>query len=335
MKPIYTFTDEDRDQLKRSLLQIGSDPYKDYDKFRDDMASLVANGDVPAPFLAALDAIKRDRDQKVTYAHVIRNSPLDDEVPILDQSDPLEDKYRKKKTYVGEGLLELQSQYLGTPLLAYATRNNGDFFQDVYADERFSGTQTQKTDGELYWHNERTAHPVRADFISLLGMRTPADDLVYTKYVDGRELLQFISPENQALLRERVFVTPFDELSKASNKNQVVSDRHALLENEHSFRYYDTRTVPADPDSAAHYRALSQFRDSLSKCKEQYHRIQDGDLLIIANQDGLHSRQMVDIQDLQATRFRWLLKTYSFRDDATADKHDDHWLDAVRGRVSD
>ncbi|PPH38317.1 taurine catabolism dioxygenase TauD [Rathayibacter sp. AY1E3] len=335
MQPIYTFSDSDRSTLQQSLLAVAIDPYKDYDRFRDAIAALIDSGDVPQGFVDALARIRRERDEKITYAHLISNNPVDDEIPWLDQDDALEDKYRKKLTFVGEGLLELQSQYLGSPLLAYATRNNGDFFQDVYADNRFSNTQTQKTDGELYWHNERTAHPVRADFISLLGLRTPETDLVYTKYVDGREILRFISSENQALLREAVYITPFDELSRAQNKNQIVSDQHALLENEHSFRYYDTRTVPADPDDLPHLWALWQFRDALSKVSEQYHRIRDADLLIIANQDGLHSRQLVDVQDRDKTRFRWLLKTYSFRDAATADRHSDYWLDGVRGRVTD
>lgn len=335
MQPIYEFTDDDREVLKHQLLALGAEPYRDYPAFQEAVSRLIASGDVPEPFVAAMTAVGRDRQDAVTYAHVIRNCPVDDEIPCLDQDDALEDKYRKKKTFVGEGLLELQAQYLGTPILAYTTRNNGDFFQDVYADNRFAGTQTQKTDWELYWHNERTAHPVRADFISLLGMRTPDDDLVYTKYVDGRELLAYISEESQALLREPAFITPFDELSKASNANQIVSDRHALLENEHSFRYYDTRTVPADPNSPAHYRAIWEFRDALSKAREQYHRIENRDLFLFANQDGLHSRQMIDIQHFDTTRFRWLLKTYTFRDDAAADANSAYWLDGIRGQVAD
>jgi len=335
MKPTYTFENRDREDLKNHLLNIGVDPYKDYIGFQEGIADLLSSGKVATPVLNALQKVKTDRASATTYAHVFENCPVDDEIPQLDQDNALNDKYAKKKTFVGEGLLELQAQFLETPILAYTTRNNGDFFQDVYADNQFSGTQTQKTDWELYWHNERTAHPVRADFISLLGMRTPEDDLVFTKYVDGRELLKYISEEHQATLREKAFRTPFDELSKASNANQVISDAHAMLENEHSFRYYDTRTVPADPNSSRHYRAIWEFRDALAKAREQYHRIKDRDLFLFANQDGLHSRQMVDIQHFETTRFRWLLKTYTFRDNATADSNSSHWLDGVRGQVQD
>ncbi|MYW69312.1 taurine catabolism dioxygenase TauD [Streptomyces sp. SID8379] len=335
MKPVYTFTDSDRDSLKESLEFLGASPYEDYEKFSDAIAALIAEGRVPDGLTSACRLIRGQREARVTYAHVISNSPLDSERPVFDQSNPVDDKYLQKRTFVGEGMLELVGRLTGTPLLSYATRNNGDFFHDVYADNRYAGTQTQKTDWELHWHNDRTAHPVRADYLALLGMRCPTKDLVYTKYVDGRELLKYISPRAQELLRRPEFVTPYDELSRDSNKGQRLSEAHAVLENEHSFRYYDTRTEPADRASAAHYEALREFRDALAKCREQYHRIQDGDLLVIANQDGLHSRQMIDIQDAGTTRLRWLLKTYAFRDDATADVHANDWLDGVRGRVRD
>jgi len=335
MKPVITLTAKDRDVLKRELYELSANPYEDYKKFQAAVRDLIDRDAVPPAFVDACRAIKSDRDQKMTYVHVIANCPLDDDLPIFDQDNPVQDKYVKKKTYVGEGVLELLGQLTETPLLAYATRNNGDFFQDVYADNKYTGTQTQKTDGELFWHNERTAHPVRADYIALLGMRCPTDDLVYTGYIDGRELLRFISDENQRILRGADFITPFDEYSRDSNMNQVVSEHHAVLENEHSFRYYDTRTRPADQSSAAPYEALMQFRDALARVQEQYHRIQDGDLLMIANQDSLHSRKMVDIQHPETTRFRWLLKTYAFRDGVAADSHTAAWLDGVRGRVQD
>ena len=37
---------------------------------------------------------------------------------------------------------------------------------------------TGYSDSELFFHNDRTAHPVRADYTSLLGLRCPDDDLI-------------------------------------------------------------------------------------------------------------------------------------------------------------
>jgi hypothetical protein len=335
MKSIYRFADEDRYAVELMFSGLPANPYTDYESFHRTVRELIDREAFPASFVEACHQVKRQRVQAVTYAHVLANCPLDGDIPVFDQDDPVKDKYTKKKTFVGEAMLELVGQLTGTPLLAYVTRNNGDFFHDVYAANRYSGTQTQKSDTDLFWHNDRTAHAVRADYLALLGMRCPADDLVYTGYVDGRQLLEHISEESQALLRRRDFVTPFDEYSRASNENQIVSEPHAVLENEHSFRYYDTRTRPANRDSAAHYEALMQLRDGLVKAKQQRHRIKVGDMLLIANQDGLHNRSLVDVSDPDTTRLRWLLKTYAFKDDATADIHAAQWADGVRGRVRD
>jgi len=54
-------------------------------------------------------------------------------VPIYDPEDPVCGKHLVKKTFVGEVLLEIVSQICELPILSYTTRNEGDFFQDVYA----------------------------------------------------------------------------------------------------------------------------------------------------------------------------------------------------------
>ena len=45
----------------------------------------------------------------------------------------------------------------------------------------YLNTQTQKTDSDLYFHNDRTAHTVRADVLCLLGMRCDENNIVNTK----------------------------------------------------------------------------------------------------------------------------------------------------------
>ena len=43
-------------------------------------------------------------------AHLLKNVPLDTIIPEFDQSNPVNDKYAKKLTFVGEALLELFAQ---------------------------------------------------------------------------------------------------------------------------------------------------------------------------------------------------------------------------------
>jgi len=335
VKPLHTLAADEYDDLFDCLSAVDKDPYVDYPAFSAAVHDLIDRNQVPKFFVQVCGRINNERMSGESDIHVLRNCPIDREVPLFDQEDPVTDKYEKKKTFVGEAFLELFAQLTGTPLLAYSTRNNGDFFHDVYAANRYSGTQTQKTDGELYFHNDRTAHPVRADFLALLGMRCPESDLVFTGYIDGRELLKHLSSAHQMALRQPYFVTPFDRYSRDSNRGQETSENHAILENDHSFRYYDTRTTVASGSPEVAKDALIALKDAIVRAEKQRHRILTKDLLVLANQDGLHSRDMIEINDPQGTRRRWLLKTYAFRDDEAAAVHDAVWLNGVRGRVGD
>jgi hypothetical protein len=334
MKPIYALSALEYDELKDCLSGVDKNPYDDYEAFSDAVGDLIDRKEVPAFFADVCAEITGERESGKSDAHVLRNVPIDDEIPVFDQEDPVAEKYLKKKTFIGEALLELFGQLTGTPLLAYETRNNGDFFHDVYAVNKYSGTQTQKTDSELFFHNDRTAHPVRADFLALLGMRC-SDDLIFTGFIDGRNLQAYLDEETQAVLRQPLFVTPFDRYSRDSNTKQTISENHAILENDHSFRYYDTRTKAAPDSPVAAKDALLALKNAIVKSKKERHLIKTRDLFVLANQDGLHSRDMVEINDPEAARKRWLLKTYAFRDAAAAARHDHRWMDGIRGRVSD
>jgi hypothetical protein len=335
MEPSYVFSDAERGELFAVLQGIGKSPYEDYPTFSRAVTDVIDRGEVPAFFAQACERIRTDRHSGAGQAHVLRNVPLDAEIPVLDLDDPVADKHLKKKTYIGEALLELFNQLLGTPLLSYGTRFNGDFFIDVIAINKYSGMQTGFSDSELVYHNDRTAHPVRADHISLLGMRTPDTDYIYTGFVDGRALLAELTEEHQEVLRRPYFHTPYDVFSQDNNGALSVSDDHAILENEHSFRYLDTTTTVTRQAPEAAKDALLALKNALVRAEKQRHRILTGDLFTFANQDGLHSRDKMEINDPEQARQRWLLKTYAFRDKAAMDRHADKWLDGVAGRVGD
>ena len=262
------------------------------------------------------------------------NCPIDKAIPDLDPRDPVQDKYRQKKTFVGEAFLELVAQLFEMPLLAYTTRNNGDFFQDVHPVEAYYATQTQKTDGELYYHNDRTAHPVRPDYLALLGMRSCPDNLIYTGYIDGGEINSRLTRDQIKILRMPLFLTPFDQYSRDSNADQVASEPHAILEDECGIRYYDTRTTPVDHASAETLKAFIAFKDTLLTSQRKRHRINTGDLLILPNRRGLHCREVTEIARPDQARKRWLLKTYNFASIDAMRRHR-QFYDGAEGLVVD
>ncbi|WP_410612853.1 TauD/TfdA family dioxygenase [Amycolatopsis sp. lyj-109] len=335
MDPIYTFRDDERDRLAAALATVPENPYKDYPAFSRSVGELDGHDAVPAGFAEACRIIRDERRSGAAEAHALRNCPMDAEIPVLDLDDPVGSKYAAKHTFVGEAFLELFSRLTGTPLLAYATRFNGDFFTDVVAHNKYRGKQTGFTDGDLVFHNDRTAHPVRADHITLLGLRCPEPDLVYTGFVSGRTLSARLSDAERRDLREPWYVTPFDVVSKDGNTALSASAPHAIIENDHSFRYLDTHTTTA-PDAPAQAKdAVIALKNALARAPRMRHRIRAGDLFTFANQDGLHNREQIEVADPELARERWLLKTYAFADDRTADRYAHAWVDGVRGRVGD
>ncbi|WP_198942827.1 TauD/TfdA family dioxygenase [Actinophytocola xanthii] len=310
-------------------------PYQDPLAFSREIAALVDRSAVPPALLAVTRQVRADRESGRSYAHALRNCPLDEDLPLLDQDDPLADKYARKTTFVAEAFLQLFGHLVGTPLLAYGTRFNGDFFIDVIAINRYRGKQTGYSDGELAFHNDRTAHQVRADFITLLGMRCPDTEVTYTGFVSGPNLLSMLGERDRHTLRQPYFHTPFDVLSRDQNTALTVSDNHPILYDEHSVRYVDTHTT-VSPDTPPEAKdALIALKNALVRAEKVRHRIRTGDLLTFANQEGLHNREHLEINDPDLARTRWLLKTYGFRDRASADRYADRWVGGVPGRVGD
>ncbi|MFD3536485.1 TauD/TfdA family dioxygenase [Streptomyces sp. NPDC058664] len=335
MEAILVLTDGERAQLVEKLASVEASPYKDYPAFSELISKVVADGGVPARLLEAAERMRVERSQGLAEAHVLRNCPVDEDLPDIGNEDPSAEKKSRKTTFIGEGFLELLAQITRTPLLSYANRFGGDFFIDVIAINKYLGQQTGYNGGEVVFHNDRTAHPVRADYITLLGMRCPTEDLVYTGFVPGRRLIAELSPDIQQVLREPHFVTPFDVVSRDANNELESAPAHAILSGVSSLRYLDTHTTTA-PDAPVEAKdALLALKNALTRVPKERHRMQEGDVLTFANQHGLHNREQIEISDARRALGRWLLKTYAFADQAAADAHGDAWIDGVPGKVGD
>jgi L-asparagine oxygenase len=334
VKAFFTFTDEQRNELSAALSGLAAvSPYVDYSKFQDKMIRTVQEGLLPAFYTDLCERIRTDRENG-RHAHVLKNCPIDADIPHLDHEDPVSDKYRLKKTFLGEAFLGTFAHLLNNPLLSYASRNNGDFFTDVVSINRFRGKNTGFTDGDLIFHNDRTSHPVRADYITLLGVRCPDNDLVYTTYVDVQDILSHLTPEQIEVLSEKYYFTGVDDLTRETVKDWEKSSAHAILKNGAiCFQDTETKTLAEAPRSAV--EALLAFKDALTKASKVRHRLEYGDLFVFSNQYGLHNRERIEVNNAEDTAKRWLLKTYSFKDHAVANTYADYWVNGVYGCVSD
>jgi len=309
-------------------------PYRNYESLLTHVRALVAAHRLPVISLIG-QQILRDRANDIE-CHYIANCPVDDGLPDVDGGLVLNHKIATDSDiFSGEVLLLALSLILDNPVLAYETRNGGAYFQDVLAAENFKDTQTQKTDTELWPHNDRTAHWIRADFLSLLGLRIPVENEVATEYIRGRDIIARLSSQERAVLSERHFLTPYDQLSQQSNPLQIESPPHAIVEADGEIRYYYRRTqlAPSAPKEAG--EALASFENAVVAAPRVSAMIEKGGLLIMPNKKGLHVRNIVCVRDRSLLAKRWLLKTYNLTSQDFMSQNSDLFVPGRTGLVKE
>jgi alpha-ketoglutarate-dependent taurine dioxygenase len=238
-------------------------------------------------------------------------------------------KYVTKTTFISEAFVAFVAELSGSPMMAYSATNEGRFFDDVVAIGHYRGTQSAFSDRDLVFHNDRSAHWVRPDLVALLALRSPEDEITYTTYVDGTDLLRLIPTDHRDTLRQAHFITDFSSAGVAYD-----AQPHPIVVGR-SIRYVDTVTsvVPTAPVVARD--ALIALKNALALVEKRRHRLVTGDLLIFENQEGLHCREKMEVRPHDHTRTRWLLKTYFFRHSAAADAYADKWYHGIPGLIAE
>lgn len=314
MKACYTFSKEDNSYLRELLSKILINPYTQYFEFKEYIKSIISSDLIPSSMVSACQQIVTERNNDGLHVHVFKNCPIDSELPDLNLDDPVGHKYQSKKTFIGEAFLEIMAQLQETPLFSYQSRNNGDYFTDLVSFNKFKGKKTGFTDGDLIYHSDRSYHSVRADYVSLLGLRVNESELIYTNYMDVKDLKKYLSSEVIERLSQEIYLTDVDDRSKEDNNNWEHSTRHAIFIDDNKIRYQDTFTRPENPDDFESIKALLKLKDAMSRANKTRHQIKKGELLIFGNQTGIHNREWIDVINPEEGRKRWLLKTYSFSD---------------------
>lgn len=314
MKITYTLSDEEKTLLENEFKNIKSNPYFEHEIFKSEIQGLISSNKIPNGLIEICNNINKERILQGIHVHVLSNCVIDRNLPDLNLDDPVNDKYLSKKTFYAECFMELIAQLQNTPIFAYESRNNGDYYTDLVAFNKYKGKKTGFTDGDLVYHSDRTYHPVRADYVSLLGLKVAEKELIYANYIDVKELKKYLDEETISLLSQEIFITEVDDRSKEMNLAWENSICHAIFINENEIRYQDTFTHPQDPNNINAIKALIKLKDAMSKSKKIRHQIKEGELLIFGNQTGIHNREWIDVNNLEDGRKRWLLKTYSFSD---------------------
>ncbi len=301
----FRFGDDESARLTAVLLEVASNPYREYAQFRKEVREVAAGGEAPARFTEFCAAVAH-RDMARRPVVVVENCPLDPELPVFGEEDPVADKYRMKRTFVAEGFLALHAELTGVDLIGHATVNNGDFFHDVHPKRSMFGTQSQKGLGTLRFHRDLTNHPASPQQVSQLMLRDAPGNRVLSVFATVATALHELNPSQQQVLGQRRFTTPVDHILTAGG-DDTAEDHHAVIAEDGTPHVLERRTRGLDEEA----------RDALEAFFAALHRNQvtresrPGDLLTFSNDHVMHGRFVQELSNPASMRTRWLIKTHN------------------------
>lgn len=313
----FVFEDQERQSLVESLLGLTANPYRAYPAFRVQVRDIVTS----LPGLRRFRDFIEYRRSVSSYEHpfvFIKNAPIDPELPEFGILDPVQEKYRKKKTFVAEGFLQLFADLAGQHPISYRNVNDGDVFQDIFPKEEMKYTQSQKALGPIYFHKDLANHFVRPDYVNILGLRSFEKNEITTTFVSNHDILENLPSPTKGILRRTAFHTPYDDLTTKSNNVQLgQADDHPVLSGTYDLRYFENRTKGLDMEAQA---AADELCAAAHKYKKRV-LMRPGDFISIANNLSLHGKEIGQIASEVEQLKRWSIKTVNVYSIAPHMKH--------------
>ncbi|WP_028479887.1 hypothetical protein [Nocardia sp. CNY236] len=304
----FEFTDAEREELAATLAAVSVSPYRLYEAFMFQVATLI---DRVPPRFSEFVATLADRDRRRQPWILARNAPIDRDVPVFDHDEPVRSKYETKTTFIAEAFLALFGIMRGTPAIGYINVNDGDVFQDIYPKRALAASQSQKALNEIYFHKDLANHFVRPDHVYMLGMRNDPINEVYTTLVRNIDILEALDEPEKKLLRRSDFYTPFDDLT-VSSRNCKLGDActHPILSGDTDIRFFEKRTMGLTP---AAERVVTRLCEILHRVKFRQF-IAPGDFVCVCNNYAVHAKEVVAVHDEESLRTRWIIKTVNVDD---------------------
>jgi L-asparagine oxygenase len=176
-------------------------------------------------------------------------------------------------------------------LIAYEAEGYGCLFQDIVPNASMSTAQTSLgSQTELEIHTEQAFSNLRPDFLCLACLRGDPD--AYTYILPVQVLIAHLTPEEQTLLREPLWMTGVDLSFKLHKKEFLEGDLRGPM--PILYGPMDDPHLRFDQDLM---RGLSENADQMiKKIVEIYyahrlrHRLEPGEIMIVDNRRAVHGR---------------------------------------------
>lgn len=318
----YRFTNTEREEIYKILSEIRTNPYKDYDGFSIEVDKLLKKYNI-SPALKKICEYKRSINSFDDPYVLLKNCPIDKDLPFLDFEEPVLDKRNRKKTYVSEAFLLIYAIYMKQEPIGYINVNDGDIFQDIHPKKNLINSQSQKALKPIFFHKDLANHFVRPDWVNIIGLRSNLKNEVYTSFVSNKQLLDGLDDTILENLRRFEFQTPYDDLSKYKSHVKLGEpDIHPILggATPTDIRLFENRTFALTPRAEV---ALKTILDKLHQIKIRL-QIGAGDFIGSANNDCLHCKEVLFVEDEESLQNRWLMKTVNVK---SLQQHKQHFLE--------
>ena len=161
----------------------------------------------------------------------------------------------------------------------------------------------------LGFHNDLPNNKVRPTWVNIMCMRNAPVNQVATSFVRNIDILDILSKDTKAALTRPIFYTPPEVIAVHGGKCLDDIDVKPIFypENAIQFVYFENRTTT---DTQEGKDAIAELNRVLHQEKERVF-LESGDLIAINNNTCIHCREVIEINDAEAHKKRWLIKTWN------------------------
>jgi L-asparagine oxygenase len=312
MTTILKLSEDEKENIGEAILEAGN-PYQDPEGFLLNLHPIFSV--LPENMLRPLFDFKNDPQSSGSL--VLKNFPTDDRIPAT----PKDGKRAKtKKTFISEGCLLGIAKILGEPF-AYHHEKEGELVHNICPIAEHASSQSNAgSKVDMNAHIDIAFDPnkphgpyneINADYLLLGCLRADKHREGATTYIEARDIVAQVSPEEIELLRKPLFSMqpPYSFVQHLENKNYW-SHPTPILSGQQ-----DSPEIAADFGSgmkgltAEAERVLKKVANiCLFPSAKQSLFLEPGDIVLINNRKGLHGRNKFPAK-FDGTD-RWLQRVY-------------------------
>ena len=278
----------------------------------------------PEQFCRAANRLSRRMPERVLEAladFAFRGSRtgtlLLDRLPVPDAGGALPPTPDDNKRHLGENTALARVQALVNhavgQMVSYEAEGFGRLYQDMVPNRALQNTQTSLGSGvELELHTEQAFSKIRPDVLSLACLRSNADAFTYV--LSARVLMEHLTADEQALLRQPLWVTGVDMSFKMNGAKFLEGDVRGPMPILGGAD--DDPLIVFDQDLMSGVNAEAQAM--VGRIVELYkkHRtaicLQAGQILMVDNVRAVHGRS--PFRPAFDGRDRWIVRTFAVRE---------------------